>query len=624
MSKAAQLLDSCVKEGTQLTAVLDCYNKMLSTEVITAVTKGDVQNLENLLAENGQIVRYHDRRRKTALYYAAQSRHLAAPECIRLLLISKANVDAAARNGRTAALCVCETGNLRSFDILHEHGASFFQTDRDGMSPLHAAAKWGHTAMMKKLLDLPVDANARNSAGWTPMHFAARNNNVDAVKTLIDYKADLTALNEEKQSAVFLAHQEGHRGVVEAIMTKTKGNLKLGGKNMLVESIDAMLLTVDPKEEVKQMDVIRKMGESDLVVPERKSYRVRTKHRLADLTPRQLAALLEARNLQMFSAPFLAGGVGGAELQNMQIHVYAGFFETVKTEYKKTHRHPLQEQQFHAVLWGRLQQMVTDVVENKGVDDDELKRSVTRHSIRDMDRFEDVFRTLDTDGSGSLCVSELLPMLDLFSGTGPGQKITLPIAKQALAEADVDGDETISLEEFKELFNKMRTTQLARDNVVLRSIQAKGHKRHLKLRKVSASRVRLGGAGKEMVSDNKPEQKSALPRLQRGKSTTRKNKNRIAHHRLTHHASALTFECGKDESPNPGAATAESDGTSGAENTPASGSTRVFKSRGISMQEVVIDQTLHKPQRRVVQPRKALSPLSARSRSAGSQRGSRR
>ena len=56
--------------------------------------------------------------------------------------------------------------------------------DKDGLTPIHAAADNGHTEIVNILAPLTANPNAADRNGDTPIHFAARKGNLDIVEIL--------------------------------------------------------------------------------------------------------------------------------------------------------------------------------------------------------------------------------------------------------------------------------------------------------------------------------------------------------------------------------------------------------------------------------------------------------
>lgn len=58
-------------------------------------------------------------------------------------------------------------------------------------TPLHAAAKWGNSNMLKLLIDTGADVNARDESHETPLHMALGSENINIVKLLVEAGANV-------------------------------------------------------------------------------------------------------------------------------------------------------------------------------------------------------------------------------------------------------------------------------------------------------------------------------------------------------------------------------------------------------------------------------------------------
>ncbi|KAK2703280.1 hypothetical protein QYM36_018235, partial [Artemia franciscana] len=84
------------------------------------------------------------------------------------------------------------SGNVQRIKSLLEMGAPI-STDWLGTSPLHMAAKNGHTAAVEFFLKTGVCRDARNKVDRTPLHFAAQHGYTDIVTLLVKHGTDLDA-----------------------------------------------------------------------------------------------------------------------------------------------------------------------------------------------------------------------------------------------------------------------------------------------------------------------------------------------------------------------------------------------------------------------------------------------
>lgn len=151
-------------------------------------------------------------------------------------------VFAAAVSGDDAAMETLVTGN-RSL-------AS--QISSDGWTPLHLAAHFAKTGVVRVLLNRGAavnalsenalkntalhaaaagkameaanlliihgaDVNARQHGGWTPLHAAAQSGAADFARLLIDNGADVNVRAENQQRPIDLALTKGHQAVVDLL-----------------------------------------------------------------------------------------------------------------------------------------------------------------------------------------------------------------------------------------------------------------------------------------------------------------------------------------------------------------------------------------------------------------------
>jgi len=95
---------------------------------------------------------------------------------IQSLILSGADVNAAAQNGLSALHLAAVKGHKPVIEFLLAKGADMNANDKDGMTPLHLAVLrgpfQGHKDLAQLLIDKGADVNAENQAGLTPLHYA--------------------------------------------------------------------------------------------------------------------------------------------------------------------------------------------------------------------------------------------------------------------------------------------------------------------------------------------------------------------------------------------------------------------------------------------------------------------
>lgn len=95
--------------------------------------------------------------------------------------------------------------NLEDVRILLEAGASVQARWKNGDTPLHRAAWYGHTEMAALLIEHGAVVDARNDWGWTPLHAAAGQDGHEVAELLITAGADVNARNRSGQTPLDLA-----------------------------------------------------------------------------------------------------------------------------------------------------------------------------------------------------------------------------------------------------------------------------------------------------------------------------------------------------------------------------------------------------------------------------------
>ena len=210
-------------------------------EMESAVTQGDNQTIELILAENPNLVDTIDQNR-LPLVLTAQYHHQSA--------IVETLVNAGAE------LSIFEAAAIGRLDIvqkeLEEYPEDLNENGRDGFTPLqlacyfrqekivsyllaqqadinavaqnptrvqaiHAAAANDNLTIMRQLLKQGANANARQQNGFTPLHTAADSNNIEMTQILINAGADPTITTDSGQTPIDLAQSKGHEQILSIL-----------------------------------------------------------------------------------------------------------------------------------------------------------------------------------------------------------------------------------------------------------------------------------------------------------------------------------------------------------------------------------------------------------------------
>ena len=149
-----------------------------------------------LLIDGGCDVKATDQQGSTVLC-GVNSWDLDA-ELVRCLLAAGADPDERrAWNGGTVLHRAATSGNVPAAEALLTYGAAVDLPDRDGNTPLHAAAERAYGAggtgqgeVARLLVAEGADVNARNRTGLTPLRSAVRNGNMELAELLLRAGAD--------------------------------------------------------------------------------------------------------------------------------------------------------------------------------------------------------------------------------------------------------------------------------------------------------------------------------------------------------------------------------------------------------------------------------------------------
>ena len=108
-------------------------------------------------------------------------------------------------------MVACENGHedvVRA--LVEEGGADVNESDRDGSTPCHIAARNGHVDVIRMLHEYGTDIDKPNNNSLTPSHIAAENGHVDIVLMLIEYGVDITKANNFGYTPLLIAFQFKH------------------------------------------------------------------------------------------------------------------------------------------------------------------------------------------------------------------------------------------------------------------------------------------------------------------------------------------------------------------------------------------------------------------------------
>lgn len=142
----------------------------------------------------------------------------------RLRARSQKRVNALSKDGFTPLHLAAYFGHAEAAELLLERGADVSALSTNaalrGLTPLHSAAAGRATAVAKLLLERGADPNATQPGGWTPLHQAAANGNLELCKLLLAFKARRAPLADDRSRPLDFAIENRHRAIVELLKRK--------------------------------------------------------------------------------------------------------------------------------------------------------------------------------------------------------------------------------------------------------------------------------------------------------------------------------------------------------------------------------------------------------------------
>ncbi|MBW5389963.1 ankyrin repeat domain-containing protein [Brachyspira hampsonii] len=190
-------------------------------------------DLVNALIENNADVNMKNKRNYTALLYATDiwSRqgigiYDSNFNVVELLVMAKADVNAADNNGWTPLFFAADNSNSDVAVFLVDNGADINIVDNEGITPLLVA----NDVETVKILSKTVNINKTNFSGITPLiAFSMRDISTEAINILLENGANVNIVDKDGETALSYAIENGNFGAA-LILLENNANPNLAKK----------------------------------------------------------------------------------------------------------------------------------------------------------------------------------------------------------------------------------------------------------------------------------------------------------------------------------------------------------------------------------------------------------
>lgn len=191
-----------------------------------AIKNADVRLAIELLNENPRLANYKNASGRTPLHLACSEGDDELLKITQTLIVKGSNLFSRDKHGETACIIACRNNNVKSVRAMINHDVEIVQERKSQIndSPLHIGARWGHSEVVKLLLDNDALIHQMNEEGKYPLDLAVAQGNADVIRLL---STAVPKLNPEAIESNW-RHGELQRGEAERILRSSESESRRG------------------------------------------------------------------------------------------------------------------------------------------------------------------------------------------------------------------------------------------------------------------------------------------------------------------------------------------------------------------------------------------------------------
>lgn len=178
-----------------------------------------------IVLRQGANINELDSDNRTPLTYAIWNRHLSV---VRRLVEAGAWVDVPDVLGATPTSYAITSGNLQIRTLVVRGNASRDAKYKEGEKLLLSATKYGHTHVVRVLLEAKeTNLNLKDAEGWTPLMWAINYRHSGVVKLLLEHKADVDIRDRAGMTPLHFATRYGQFEVARVILQTGRADVNI-------------------------------------------------------------------------------------------------------------------------------------------------------------------------------------------------------------------------------------------------------------------------------------------------------------------------------------------------------------------------------------------------------------